>query len=304
MSNDPKGWESIKMYTQHLNNKIFLPITFTLTIFITGCVGSPFATMNMTEEEFANSIERYDLPRLCEAYAKIVSGECKRTKEALTTGYCNKAERAIEIILTRRGNSNACKQMLSAQLGLEKNEDKPKYEIKTQANPQTTRENLVPPTEKKGTQAAQKKTSPASDSKIQKALPSLVTTKDNAGRPVVVIPNTSIKEVHDKIISMSLQDGRRIITNYDSAIVISREMDAARKAGYRFSDSFLRGVKGSTYKDEITYSLKNTPTGIRVNIRLDTVKQTKFGQISRYESNDQEEYSSLQHELAVLIGHP
>lgn len=109
------------MNHSNLKNKAFLPILIGILSSITGCAGSPAATRNMNAEEVADTINIYETTRLCEVYAEIASGECQRTREAWTPGYCDKTKRAIEISLERRGTPDACKELLLRNLGANDN---------------------------------------------------------------------------------------------------------------------------------------------------------------------------------------
>lgn len=87
-----------------------------------------------------------------------------------------------------------------------------------------------------------------------------------SGNPEIVIPNTTRKQVIDKIVAAKLEKGMQVKSVNDYGVVVGKKVDSS------FMASFLYGSRyDSTPEARITYSVVETAGGVRVFSRTEMV---------------------------------
>lgn len=90
-----------------------------IPVFIVGCAGSPIATKNQTPREIADELlSGFETERLCSGVVRVLTGECKRSKEASHPGYCEKMMEAANLVLLERGTPDVCREKIANSMGL------------------------------------------------------------------------------------------------------------------------------------------------------------------------------------------
>jgi hypothetical protein len=93
-----------------------------------------------------------------------------------------------------------------------------------------------------------------------------------SGNPEIVIPNTSKKQVIDKIISAKLEKGMQVKSVTDYGVVVTKKVEGSAMASFMYGSRY-----DSTPEARITYNVVESGSSVRVFSRTEMVTNPGSG---------------------------